>query len=604
MLGGKLYKIQYVVILLFLIFTRLFLLDIVPVGLVHDETVYAIQAKSFAVQGKTLNQEQSWWSLQPVDPMYAELPSVMMAPAFWVTANNLLASHLSSAVLGILFPFIFAWLIYGIWQNKTLALIAGYVAAFNPFYWQFSRLGYDSFFSVFFYLLGAAILVNTKNWYTLTSLPVFFLGFFQYQGLKLVLIPWVAGIIALKYFESNVTTSFSLVSIKNIFFSRSNIFLNGILLSVVLLTLFYGLVLLPQQNLNDRTKFTIFSDKTISNQVNTDRRLSIDSPVSGILINKAINIAEFMAVRLARSFSPELLFLKGEPVSTFAVRTHGIFYLLDILLMAAGIYFLITKKKGLIVIFILIPMTIVMATPSLINTMSEWYFIRMHLSYLILLFFISWGGYWIFQKKNIRLIFFVIYLGGVVAFGYQYFFRYPILSADRANIAERVIAKYSSLVDPHTQIIVRTGAPEFLFFNYLLYSNNLNESTVEEISSQLQSIKNQSARRLKIKNVTFTNECIPEAVEAVTISDIQFSVCDRTSLDSFNNTIASSSAKQSLVIPSILDSGERYRITGDTLCHQYKQSTFINIKSLKQFDMGKMSAQEFCTTWITDLNQL
>jgi hypothetical protein len=75
------YIVSYIVIFVFTLFTRFWLLDRLPVSLVHDETVYAAQAKSFAVQGTTLNQAIPWWSLQPVHPFYAELPSVVMAPA-------------------------------------------------------------------------------------------------------------------------------------------------------------------------------------------------------------------------------------------------------------------------------------------------------------------------------------------------------------------------------------------------------------------------------------------------------------------------------------------------------------------------------------------
>lgn len=603
----KYYLIHLLIIFFFLLFSRLFALNLLPVALVHDETVYTIQAQSFVVQGKTLDQKQSWFSFQPVNPMYAELPPLVIAPGFLMTSNNLLASHLMPAVLGIFFPFIFAWLIYGIWRNKELALISCYIAAFNPFFWQFSRLSYDPFFSVFFYLLGAAVLVNNRGWNKLVSLPFFILGFFQYQGFKLVLIPWVIGILILKYSENEPHINLSWTNIKKSFFAKSQLPLWLTLFSVTLIPIFYGLFLFPQENLNNRIKFNIFSNEAISAQVNNDRRISLDSPLNSFFINKPLKLTEFIATRLARSFNPEMLFLKGEPVSNFAVTTHGIFYLFDLVLIFGGFCFLLTRQKKWLTTFTLLVMIVMMALPSVVNTMSEWYLTRMQLSYLLLLFFISWGGYKISQLRKIKWFFMIIYLGGVAFFGYQYFFRYPITSADRANISERVIAKYISLVqnkDPQQPITIHTIAPEFLFSNYLLYTNKLNKNTADEIASQLNLNKNKATLRFSLDKVVFTNNCQQEDADSIEIYDSLYSVCNQQEIREFFLKRPQESQKKNLSIPLVIDSGERYRIIQDKLCNKYNLNSYIRITSLKQFQIDNMLAQEFCTTWLTDINNI
>jgi len=624
------YIVTYIVLFVFTLFTRFWLLDRLPVSLVHDETVYAAHAKSIAVQGKTLNQAVSWWSFQPVHPFYAELPSVVMAPAFWFTDSPLLASHATSAVMGVMLPFILAWISYGIWRSPRLSLLTAFVAATNPLLWQFSRLSYDATFSIFFYMLGAALLVNLRSWWRLLSIPIFVIGFFQYQGLKLVLVPFVLGIIGLYLLEKNLPnkSSFATKNLENFIkswlvfieksFTKKMLGIWVVAVFSLLLTLFYGLYMLPNQDLSNRTDYLIFKSDSLADSVNLQRRLTINNPVTAVSSNKLWSIFDFMLTRASHAFNPEILFVRGEvPISLFAVTTHGLFYLFDAVLIGIALYVFSQSYHRKWQIGLFICLVIMLGLPTYINTQSEWHLLRTQLAYTMFIFPISWGLWWFSQRRWLFVVVMFIYLLSIINFSYHYFFRYPLTSADRANIAERVISRYVSLAqenDPDQKVVIYSHAPQMLFFNYLLFTNQISEQTVDEIASQLnRSKEDQYVDAFTLGNVTFTDDCVPAIyVEGtVHITDQHFPTCTdempKELDDTTKTTIEKADAPtlpQIISVPSVQDSGERYRITGDTLCDTSLMTPFVQIKNYSQFGIEKMNATELCSQWLSDLAQV
>ncbi|MBU1966877.1 hypothetical protein KKH50_01110 [Patescibacteria group bacterium] len=131
----------------------------------------------------------------------------------------------------------------------------------------------------------------------------------------------------------------------------------------------------PPQQVDGRLDKTIFSgSEIITKQVDTDRRLSLVSPWQKITTNKLTHTGWFMIDRFIGAFNPNLLFRYGEPnTSGFAVWTHGIFYLIDAVLILLGIVALLTKKKTHRAGILIILSIVVFSIPNLINTMSQWH---------------------------------------------------------------------------------------------------------------------------------------------------------------------------------------------------------------------------------------
>ena len=89
-------KCVFLLGVVFLLFSRFWLLESIPVTLPRDELVYAIQARSFVEQGTTLDPQPSFWSLAPVHQMYAEWPAHIMSLGFLVSDAPLFATHFIS----------------------------------------------------------------------------------------------------------------------------------------------------------------------------------------------------------------------------------------------------------------------------------------------------------------------------------------------------------------------------------------------------------------------------------------------------------------------------------------------------------------------------
>jgi hypothetical protein len=582
-----------VVFVAFLFWSRFYQLSLLPASLTHDETVYAITAKSFTLQGSDLTQSHRPWSLEPIHSMYAEWPPMIMSLGFLVSNNSLLATHFSSALMGVLLPFLFGWLLWGIWKNKQLAIIGTIVAAASPLLWQFSRLSYDTFYSVFFYLAGGAIYVNLKDNRKFWSLALFTIGFFQYQGLKLLLVPWVLLLFLLKNQKPKQVLTH--------LFKPAGLILG----MTVFISLIYGLVLLPNQQTNARLGETIFSgSETITQQVDTDRRLSLISPWQKYTTNKFTQSGLFMIDRLLGAFNPNLLFRYGEPnTSGFAVWTHGIFYLADAILILLGIVALLAKKKtrwggALILLSIFI-----FSIPNLINTMSEWHLPRAFLAYTMLLILISWGGWLVWQHKFWRWVASGVYLISIIYFSYQYFYRYPVTHLDAGTWDERIATTYASQASSSKPVWIHTSTPEMTFYNYLLYQNKIEPENLEKIKETITANQDRITKRYQLGQITVTNDCVDISQERISIWEIDHNFCKTVEHERDEESFRKQKMTQAtrLSIPAVLDSGEAYLIYGYDICQQYELSPYVHLQKIQDLNLNEMSQQQFCQKWITDL---
>lgn len=609
-------KVLFIFLLLFLFWSRLFKLDQIPATLPHDEMVYAIQAQSFVLQGKTLDQEQGFFSLKPSHVMYAELPAQVMSLGFLFSQNSLLATHSASALMGLSLPFLMAFLVWCLWKRKDLSKATFVVFVLSPLFWQMSRLSYDAFYSLWFYI-AAGVLFVRRDWrIVFLSLPLFALGFFQYQGFKLLLAPWMGFLLLLLLAREKFLWSWSDLSKKiKEFWPQLLILFLGLLLM-----LYYGLVMLPSQNVSSRLSSVIFSEtEYLSKVVNDERRLSLSNPLSSLVSNKATAIGLFILQRLVGVFNPVTLLLLIEPnVSGFSVWTHGVFYWLEIILFFVGLAGLLVKKKLRLTGVLLLLGILTLCLPALINSGGEWYLLRSMFSYLVMTTLAAWGLLFLWQQKFLRLVLFGFYSLSVLNFTYQYFYRYPIISLDWGNFDERVLARYIRLYQekyPDQKIIVYSTEPEYDFWSYLLYGRLLNSQTKDQIAETMRSYTPfiDSEAEYTFGNLTFSSFCAPHDLEI--LSKYRNENEDKNQelliirqghktcpVDEYNRPVDAKTLQHvpKLSISAVLDSGERIRIYGDKLCSELS-NTFIHVQSLDQLKLEKQDQNEFCSLWIKNL---
>ncbi len=592
----------------FLIISRLYKIDQIPVALVHDEIIQVMQAKSLLYSGKDMSGTWNPLSLTPFNISFGELTPVIMAPGLIFNGNQIFVSKLIPAIIGILFPFVIAWYVYGIWRNKNISIIALIIAAINPWLWQVSRMSVDNMFNPFFYLLGGSIIFNLRGWWKLFSVPLLMLGFFQYQGLKIVFIPFVLINLLILIIKEKII----IISHAKLVFNKRLISISSIIfLFCFLLFIWYMFIALPKQSAYSRLSQIIFTNQElITKNVDLQRRLSIETPLLIYISNKYIEITKFIISRLYDVINPNFIFVSAyDPSTPYNVSKHGIFYIFEYAFLISGLYVMLIPKAGRWENWLYILMLVLSSMPALIST-NESFMFRAGLFYILLIPIISKGICEVVKKNlpilNVSII--GVYVIGIALFSYQYLYQYPVYAADGQFFSERILASYiHRIASSSNSIIVQTHEPEVLMRSYLFYNNLYSTYTYESIKKAINN------KQLNVENVYFVQTCAeyPNITDdTVIILERGNRYCDSNSKDyqtlNLNTQLRLPHIRKgaNLSIPAVNDNGELFNISNDALCSKYKLSTYIVPRKLSLFTVEKLSDVDFCMTWITDQSKI
>lgn len=591
------HKILFSLFLVLLVSSRFYLLNKIPVGIHYDELVYMLQAKALSLSGSDLIGHWQWWKLMPLTPQHAELTTLLLLPGQWLAKNPLLAGRLVPAFFGITLPFIIGLLAWNLWRDKKIAWATIAAAAFNPLLWQISRMGFDSLPAIWLSFLVVALLTlhPPQVPYRWLSIPLIFLAFFQYQGFKILLPIWI------------LVWGFYAGFVKKTLPKKWAV---GLVVFTASIFLVWYAVLLPSQGASSRADKTIFFDSNFKNQitnyVTTDRRLSLDNPASQLAYNKIQETGQYLVKRYLTNFDLNALFIAGEPnLSPFSVWSQGFFYLVDLPLLAIGLYQMFARRKwrsaaiAWLVLFLISPL------PLLITTVNDWMIFRGAMGYMLMLLPIGIGLQMVAQLKQIWLRYGLLAIYGlfVLRFGYDYFYRYPLYSTNGLYFEQRVLASYIARQPADTPITVYTEFPEFLFYSYLYYQQLVSQQSLPMIRDNLQN------GEYAFGNVRFTDECVPinyNETNGVAIAERGRATCLPENLTEqeqakFDRALVPGEA---LSISSPLDSGEIFWLYGDNLCQDKNLTTYINARHLSELNVEQLTNEQFCHTWIKDLRQL
>lgn len=570
-------QLAWLLLVLLLLLSRFSFADQFPAALTHDELVYAAQAKAISITGKTLDQKYFPWSMQPLHPMYAELPGVFMTPFFWIFSNPLLATRGLSLLLGILFPFVIGWFFYEWFKSKKIAYVSLLLASVNPLLWQMSRLMYDAPYSVFFYLLGGALFLRSKSKIMLTfSFFALFVGFMGYQGYKLLFVPWLLLLI----WKKNQMT-FKKMSKNTQFFG----------VTCLLLFVFYVLVLLPNQQVDNRFNNTIFSDiDYLTTQVNEERRLTVQNPFMQIFSNKFTAVIKFMVEKFVNAFNANIVFWAGESAqSKFAVWGHGWFYVVDFLILIVGLISLGYNKKFLKPGLGLLLFIAVATVPSIVNSGNSWYLLRMFFPNILLLGILSIGFIQLAKYRFVLIFLICMYAVSVAYFGYYYYYRYPILGQNTGYLSERVIIDYIDRVrqtDKEIPISIHTVDVPVMLWSYIVYSDIYTNETAPEIAQF------SGKDEIHINNISITTKCAIPTQPGIVINEAWRTPCDNVDTTSL----------QPLSIPSIVDNGTYWNIYNDSMCKENANRPYIEVTTMNDFNLEEQSNEKFCNQWLAKFN--
>lgn len=573
-----------------ILMTRLYKIQSVPSVISHDEIYYTVQAKTLALTGK--DPAGTWvpWQLTAADPLYAELPGVVMTPAHWLLPHNaVLASKLTFAVLGSALALMLGAVAYVITRSRASFVITTVLAAVNPWLFQFSRMGFDALLSLFFYFLGFLVLLNKKSQFRwLASIP-FVLGFFQYQGLKIIFVPFV--FLSILYVWLNEQLTFADMKKKT---KRSTLLSLGfVAIAAVLLMGWYTVRTLTRPDTGRSQSDLITSDKgKITSWVDVERQQAIETDVAHLFSNKFTVVLNQFAQQYVASFNPVPLFITGEPLrNPFSVWKWGMFYALDALLVLLGIYAVTTHPKLRPAAWFLLGLLVIAPLPSAINGKGLWVMFRASLLVPAFIVLAGLGLTSLMSRRRAIVAWLCIglYALSVARFGYEYFYKYPVYGTQGKYFAERVISSYTSR-NASQPVLILADEPKFMFESLLTYTNAITPSAMPAIQHSFQT------DHYAVAQVSVENRCVDlneVATGKIIIADSSIPLCN-------DHADAQALLSRATIthIPSLLDSGSLYTVYNDQLCGGFALDRYSHVDT-DVFAVEQLSTQQFCESFFT-----
>jgi hypothetical protein len=554
------------------LFFRLIYLTRVPIGFASDELDFVLNAKSFFyfLHGFIFTQ------LSPVTITktfpFAELQSIVFAPFIGLLPFSVLAARLPHAIMGSIFC-VLLYLITEKLIDKKYALVVGILAAVSPWGIFFSRLTYDTSFSAFFLVLGLYMTLHLKSWKILWLLVPYFLAFHGYLGMMTLFVPYI-GVLAW-YGYKHVNDSK---------YAKQYII---VLCISMLFVVRYAWVIMHQTG--NRTA-EVFSPNSVSLEVDRQRKESMSSPAVSLYVNKPTVYLETALSKYLNAFSPEILFLRGDPKYHFSLFYHGFFFYGDIILIPLGWLILYTKYRRQWTLLTLL--TLIAPIPSVVSNLTLSYASR---SYMLLPVFIIFAGVGLVsiiervQKTKLRYLviggLFLLYVWQIGNFYSIYFFRNPIYNSEgmffSGRLLSTVIKKELSI---HPNIIVVSSSPQTEVRQYLFYQT---KGTKQDLSSVIASY---DSDKQTIGGVTFMKCPLDLSVLDGKAVIIEAGVaCVKPYVDTYHPV-------DSFQIGMLRDAGTLYRAYGFGMCDPQLLPRFPMGMTLGDLSLDTIDTNRLCKT--------
>lgn len=566
---------------------RVYKIDSLSPVITHDEVYYVAESKTISLDGQDLTGTQTPLALKPANPLFAELPGAVMSVGHWMFPQSpFIAARITHVFLGSLLSVVLAGFSLSLFKDKKLAMIVGIIAMVNPWLFQNSRMSFDAIFSLFFYFSGLWILLTKKNGLLLIAGLLLLVGFYQYQGLKILLIPILFIIFTYIFSERWVAEKQPQLKkeLKKIW-PQIAFFIFFCLLFVV------HLLRLKNTGASGRVDDLIFfNTEFIAAQLNVKRQQAIQTPLNRFIINDVTTIASVFIEKYLDAFDLNQLFLHiNNRRNPFAVWSHGVFYLIDLPLMMIGAWILTKEKKWRLQSLLFLSFILIAPLPSAINSQDTWQFFRASWLFPLGVILSSVGIWAVFQFKYrwLSLGLIALYSASVLLFAFAYFVRYPIFGSTDRYLSQRVLARYIQELKPLGKpIMVYAEEPYFTFTTLITLGNDINKENLDNIHSAYQN-KSYSLNRLKV-----VGSCVSLAdlESSIVIADTRIPLCEGSSREQ---------TPIRTTIPSLIDSGAYFMIYNDPLCVQYGLPTFSHITT-DVFAIESLSDETFCRSFFAE----
>lgn len=549
-------------------------LSTVPAGLSHDEVTYALSSMTFLHRGVDIAGSPFPLSLFKTTALggISILPSILLVP--WHAFLPL--SQLTVRLPFVLLAFLSAWALYCIakflFGDKVPAAIVALFFLFQPWTLFLARFATDSPFALVFYLWGMYFLLKMQGKKLIIPFVFFLLGFFSYQGAKALYPPLIFVLLIYRVFAE---TKYTLSK------KSASIFLGASL--IVFVSFFTISYAIPGSIVHTRGgQIDILNQQYLNQTVNTQRKLTMESPMTSLFMNK-ITVAGFVFLeKYFTAFSPEMLFLHGDGSIIFSFVLHGLLYAIDSLFLLAGGIMLFVKKRR--VFFLCAGLALIAPLASAVS-IDYSYVNRSFFLLPVLMLFAGFGIYMLFQaiaayttKIASAILLIAVISISVINFSYFYFFQYSLTSAQYFGIGEKVLSQV--ILRSHQPVVVVENDPQSSYDEYALSSYSQNAQAL------MHNIPQTQKGIFVFSNISFLADC-PKTFDQKT-----------TYIVSYGKLCPGLPGNASYAIKNLTDAGIFFTVYNSTLCTAYSTDTYLRYHYQSDFNVATMSNKTFCERWM------
>lgn len=559
--------------------THFIWLDTFPPGMAHDEVLYTLSSKIFALHGTDLSGYGFPLALfkTETEGNISIVPVMLLSVVHAILPLTQAIARFPYALLSLFTAGALYFLSFTLFKNKLQSIIISLLFLISPWGFFLSHFATESPFALFFYVVGITLLLRERGWKLVFPLIFLSLGFFSYHGAKLLFLPVIFTILFYRLTSKDK--------------DKLNKKEAGIysIASLVIVLAFYAICqFIPGSILSNRVGEIFFSDSTtISKAVNDQRKLAISNPLEVMFSNKLTVIGTTFMDKYLGAFSPQVLFISGDSRLIYTFYHHGLLYVIDILFLGIGFVMLFRHFRK--IFYLLLALFLIAPLASGVNGVTTSY---VHRSFLLLPLFMIVIGVGIyellygFQKKISRYcviaVILLFYSLSFANFNYFYFFRYPITASEAYSLSERLMAKYVTLAQSEKKNIVIVGTtPGDIYLEYLFYAND--KKALQEHIGRFTDFNKGSFR---LHNLEFLGGC-PKTFNKNTIYIINHIATCNTGLNAV------------FVINDPKDAGALYVIYNSSLCKKFTLSAWNRYHLRSDFAIEKMNSEQFCTRWIS-----
>jgi 4-amino-4-deoxy-L-arabinose transferase-like glycosyltransferase len=373
----RLLQTNFVLILICLLFlgTRLFRIDTIPSSVYWDEASIGYNAYSVLQTGR-----DEWGEFMPLHfrafgefklPVYVY--SVVISEA--VFGLTPFAIRLPSVIFGLLSIVGLYLLVYKLTNIKLLSLLSSFLFVITPWFFIFSRTGYEAVAGLAFFIWAIYFLIlsNKQKFLFIISSFLFIISAYSYNSFR-ILTPIVLGV-SLLYLLTKKQYGVVIVS------------------GLILLASIFPLYKLYKQDSGLSRLQTVGSNNFVQNYL--------------------------------KNFSPSYLFVNGDSNPRSQMPDTSQLYYLDILFLVLGIIYILKNKNYYLILILLI----ISPIPAAI-TRENPHALRSILMSPVLSVISAMGIFFITkQKKLLLILIFGIYLIFFASYYYKFSTQYNNLSS-------------------------------------------------------------------------------------------------------------------------------------------------------------------------------